>query len=32
MINKCGMVDGMRIGRGKRSTWKKPIPMRLRPI
>jgi hypothetical protein len=31
MINECGAVGGMRIGRGNRSTRRKPAPIPLRP-
>jgi hypothetical protein len=27
----CGAVGGMKIGRGNRSTWRKPAPAPLRP-
>jgi hypothetical protein len=29
--NECGAVGGMRIGRGNRSTRRKPVPMPLCP-
>jgi hypothetical protein len=29
--DECGAVDGMRIGRGKRSTWRKPEPVTICP-
>jgi hypothetical protein len=29
--DECGAVGGMRIGRGNRSTWRKPAPMPLCP-
>jgi hypothetical protein len=28
----CGAIGGMKIGRGNRSTWRKPAPMPLCPI
>jgi hypothetical protein len=31
MINECGAVGGMRIGRGNRSTRRKAAPVALRP-
>jgi hypothetical protein len=27
--DECGTFDGMRIGRGNRSTWRKPAPVPL---
>jgi hypothetical protein len=29
MINECGAIDGMRIGKGNRSTRGKPAPVQL---
>jgi hypothetical protein len=31
MINECGAVDGMIIGRGNRTTWRRPVPLPLCP-
>jgi hypothetical protein len=31
MIDECGAVGGMRIGKGNRSTRRKPAPVLLRP-
>jgi hypothetical protein len=30
MINKCGAVGGMGVGRGNQSTWRIPTPIPLR--
>jgi hypothetical protein len=30
--NECGAVDGMRIGKGNKSTRRKPAPVPLRPL
>jgi hypothetical protein len=27
MIDEYGAFDGMRIGRGNKSTWRKPVPV-----
>jgi hypothetical protein len=29
--DECGAVGGMRIGKGNRSTWRKPAPVPLCP-
>jgi hypothetical protein len=29
--DECGAVDGIRIGRGSRNTWRKPVPVPLCP-
>jgi hypothetical protein len=28
---ECGAVDGIKIGNGNQSTWRKPAPMQLCP-
>jgi hypothetical protein len=32
MINPCGAIGRMTVGKGKRSTWRKFLPVSLRPL